>query len=281
MDATNQTDDEQTRLWNGPAGRAWVEAQELLDRVLEPFERLLMDAVAAGAGTEVLDVGCGTGSTTLAAARLLRGKGHAIGIDISNPMIDTARARAERERSQASFIVADAQTYAFQPGRFDMAISRFGVMFFQDSVAAFANLRAATRKGGELRFAVWRSASENPFMTTAEAAAAPLVPDLPVRRPQGPGQFAFADQRRVQGILKQSGWNEIEIRPFDVTCTLPEPELVRYFTHLGPLGRALRDADTETRAQVIQKVRPAFDPYVHGTEVRFTAACWDVTARAP
>jgi ubiquinone/menaquinone biosynthesis C-methylase UbiE len=280
MDATHRSDDEQTTLWNGPAGRAWVEAQELLDRVLKPFEDLLVEAVSASGG-RVLDVGCGTGGTTLAVARLLGAKDRCVGIDISEPMIAFARARAEREGTPASFIRADAQTHAFEPASFDMISSRFGVMFFTDPVRAFANLRRAARNGAALRFVAFRSAAENPFMTTAERAAAPLLPNLPARRPDAPGQFAFADRRRVLSILEESGWAEIDIRPIDVACTLPEKELMRYASRLGPVGLMLQEADDLTRTQVIETVRAAFGPYVHGPEVRFTAACWMVSARAP
>jgi ubiquinone/menaquinone biosynthesis C-methylase UbiE len=280
MDVTHQTDDEQTTLWNGPAGRAWVEAQELLDQMFKPFEDLLVEAVSAGSGGRVLDVGCGTGSTTLAVARLLGAKGRCTGIDISDPMIAVARARAERESRPASFIRANAQIHAFESESFDMIISRFGVMFFDDSVRAFANLRRAARDDAEFRFIAWRSTAENPFMTTAERAAAPLLPNLPARRPDAPGQFAFADRRRVYSILEESGWAEIDIQPIDVACTLPENGLVRYLTRIGPVGRILQDADDQTRTHVIETVRATFDPYVHGSEVRFTAACWMVGARA-
>jgi len=281
MNATQQTVDEQTRLWNGPAGHAWVEAQALLDQMFQPFEDLLVEAVSDGFGGRVLDVGCGTGSTTLAAARRLGTKGRCIGIDISEPMIAAAQARAERESTPASFICANAQNHPFEPASVDMIISRFGVMFFDDPVGAFANLRHAAREGAELRCITWRSPAENPFMTTAERAAAPLLPNLPARQPGAPGQFAFADQRRVHSILEESGWTEIDIRPIDVACTLPEKELIHYLTLLGPVGLALREADERTRTQVIETVRAAFDPYVHGAEVRFTAACWMVGARAP
>ena len=280
MNAPRQPDDAQTTLWNGPAGRAWVEAQELLDQMFKPLEDLLVEAVSAGSGHRVLDVGCGTGSTTLAVARLLGAKGDCIGIDISEPMITAARARAEREGTPASFIRANAQDHAFEPASFDMIISRFGVMFFDDFTRAFANLRRAAKDDAELRFIAWRSPSENPFMTTAERVAAPLLPNLPARRPDAPGQFAFADQRRVHRILEESGWAGIDIRPIDVPCTLPEKELVRYLTRLGPLGLILHEADDRTRTRVIETVRAAFEPYVHGADVRFTAACWKVGARA-
>lgn len=274
MDVTHQTENEQAALWNGLAGRAWVEAQELLDRVLKPFEDLLVDAVSAGPATRVLDVGCGTGGTTVAVARLLGAKGRCLGVDISDPMIAAARARAERESMPATFIRANAQNHEFEPGSFDMIVSRFGVMFFDNPAQAFANLRRAGREAAELRFLAWRSAEENPFMTTAERAA-----NLPARQPDEPGQFAFADRRRVHSILEESGWTEIEIKPIDVACTLPEKELVPYLTRFGPVGRILQEADDQTRTQIIETVRPAFDPYIHGAEVRFTAACWMVGAR--
>lgn len=275
-----RTDDEQTRLWNGPAGRAWVEAQELLAQVFKPFEDLLVEVVSARSRNRVLDVGCGTGSTTLSVARRLGVKGRCVGVDISNPMIAAARARAEQESNPASFICANAQVHAFEPASFDMIISRFGVMFFDDSIRAFANLRSAATDNADLRFVAWRSAAENPFMTTAERSAAALLPNLPPRRPDQPGQFAFANGDRVCTILEKSGWAEVEIRPIDLTCTLPEKELVPYLTRLGPVGLILQEADDRTRAQVIETVRAAFNPYVHGAEVRFTAACWMVSAQA-
>ena len=281
MDTAHQTNEEQTTLWNGLAGRGWVEAQAALDQALHPFEDLLVKAVADASGSRVLDVGCGTGSTTLAFARLLETKGRCIGIDISEPMLAAARARAERESTPASFIRADAQVHEFEPASFDIIVSRFGVMFFDDFVQAFTNLRLAARDDAELLFVAWRSAAENHFMTTAERAAAPFLPNIPARQPDAPGQFAFADQNRVYRILKESGWVGIDIRPIDVVCTFPEKELVRYLTLIGPVGRIVQEADDRTRKQVIETVRPAFEPYVHGAEVRFTAACWMVGARAP
>jgi SAM-dependent methyltransferase len=280
MDVTHGHDDEQARLW-GVAGRAWVELQELLDRMYRPFENQLVEAVSATSRRLVLDVGCGTGGITLAVARLLGAKSSCVGIDISDPMIAAARARAERESLPASFICGNAQVYPFEPASCDMIMSRFGVMFFDDPVQAFANLRRAARDNADLRFIAWRTAAENPFMTTAERAAAPLLPNLPARQPDAPGQFAFANGQRVRTILEKSGWAQIDIRPNDVVCTLPERELVPYLTRLGPVGRILQEVDDRTRAQVVETVRPAFDSYVYGTEVRFTAACWMVSARAP
>jgi len=277
------TNDTQAQLWNGPAGHAWVDAQEHLDHLFAPLEALLVEAVRArGTPQRVLDVGCGTGGTTLAVARLpgqaLR---NVVGIDLSEPMLALARARAAREALSASFIRADAESHAFEPASFDMFISRFGVMFFADPERAFANLLRAASPGAALSCSVWRGPADNPFMTTAERAAAPLLPNLPVRAPDGPGQFAFAEPSRVRPILQAAGWRDIELQPIDVTCSMPESALLLYVTRLGPVGLALREADEHTRSEVTAVVRAAFEPYVRGAEVQFRAACWQLSARAP
>ncbi len=273
------TADEQTRLWNGPAGQAWVDLQDPLDRLFLPFQRELVDAVARAGATRVLDVGCGTGATTLAIARHLGTAGHCTGVDISEPMTALARARAAGQRANADFVCANAQTHAFAPAAFDAIVSRFGLMFFDDPVRAFANLHAAATAGALFHGIVWRSVAENPFMVAAERAAAPLLPNLPQRQPDAPGQFAFADATRVTGILERAGWREIAIMRLDVDCELPASDLERYMTRLGPVGLVLQQADAQLRERVVEAVRAAFAPHVHGEVVRFTAACWTIVAR--
>ena len=152
-------------------------------------------------------------------------------------------------------------------------------MFFSDPVEAFGRLRTALTPGGTLRAIVWRTPEDNPFMTTAERAAAPLVAGLPARRADGSGQFAFADPRKVEGILVASGWKGIDIQPLAVACALPTAELERYMTRLGPLGQVLPEVAEPTRTKVVQAVRAAFEPFVAGHEVRYTAACWLIGAR--
>jgi SAM-dependent methyltransferase len=280
MDNERSANEEQSTLWNAGSGHAWVELQALLDDVLEPFEGLLVEEVSATSARRVLDIGCGSGATTLAVARSLGAKGRCTGVDISAPLIAAARARAEREGSRADFFCADAQTHAFAPATFDMFISRFGVMFFDDSVAAFANLRRAAKDDAGLRLIAWRGPEENPFMTTAERAATPLLPSVPPRVPDAPGQFALADRRRFHRMLEGGGWAGVDIRPIDVPCRFPERDLVRYFTRLGPLARVLDDADEQTRIRIVNEVRTAFDSFVHGDEVHVNAACWMACARA-
>ena len=118
-------------------------------------------------------------------------------------------------------------------------------------------------------------------MTAAERAVAPLLPDLPPRQPNAPGQFAFADPQRVRRILEESGWQAIDIRPLDIRCRLPEKDLMGYLARLGPLGRVLPELDERTRARMLEVARAAFESYVQGDWVSYDAACWSVEARAP
>lgn len=276
------SDNTQHAMWNGPAGQAWVQAQQLLDEMFAPFAARLRDALPARAAQTVLDVGCGTGAVSLALAERLGADGHCIGVDISEAMIDSARQRARARCQLVDFIVADAQRHAFAAASVDRIVSRFGVMFFDDPVQAFTGLRRATRSGGALHVLAWRSAADNPFMTTAERAAAPLLA-LPARAAGAPGQFAFADRRHVAGLLADAGWRDVQIVAIDVICEIAAADLPRYVALLGPVGSALRErgVDPALRAQVLETVEAAFAPLMDGGRVRFTAACWEVHAVAP
>lgn len=259
-----------------------MDAQAILDRMFAPFEPMLVEACIAAGGGRVLDVGCGTGATTLAVARALGAEARCTGVDVSAPMIALARQRAAAEAARITFVQSDAARYPFAPGAFDAIVSRFGVMFFDDAVAAFAHLRSAARPGATLRCFVWRDAAENPFMTTAERVAAPLLPGPALRRTDGPGQFAFADPARVRGVLAESGWQDIALAPVDVACSFAAADLPAYLARMGPLARRLDTlADDALRARVTAAVQAAFAPFLQGDAVRFDAACWRVDARAP
>jgi SAM-dependent methyltransferase len=274
--STHKLDQDQAALWNSTGARGWVEAQEILDRLFQPIANMLLADIRPG--ENVLDVGCGTGGLSVEAARRAAPGGACTAVDVSLPMIQAAQARSEREATPVTYICADAQSYAFQSAVFDRIISRFGVMFFEDPVRAFANLRAAARSGAELRFVAWRSIEENPFVTTAERAVASVL-QLPTRRNDEPGQFALASADRVLGILDQSGWENIEIRPLDLPCGLAEADFLQYLSLIGPVGRHLQQTDDQMRMQVMELINPAFDSYRNDDGVRFNAACWVVTAR--
>lgn len=271
----------QTQLWNGSAGQAWLEMEAILDPLFQPFTDLLVDAVRWHDPRTVLDIGCGTGATTLAIARALAPEGNATGADLSQMMIDRARQRAatEPEDVHLTFRSGDA-SHLDGAGPFGMATSRFGVMFFDDPAAAFTRIRTAMTPDAPLAAIAWRSPAENPFMTCAERTAAPLLPPLAPMRPNAPGQFGFADPEHVRAVLEVSGWRDIAISPIDIGCTMPEAALMPYLTNLGRIGVALQQADAATRDHVLGVVRTAFDPFVEGGTVRFTAACWMIEAKA-
>ncbi|WP_129777877.1 class I SAM-dependent methyltransferase [Peristeroidobacter soli] len=280
MSEARAVNQDQVALWNEASGRTWVEMQQVLDRMLAPFEAPLIDAGFPGQGGQVLDVGCGAGATTRAMAQRLGTSGRCVGADISEPLLAAAKAGTAADGvGTATFIQADAQTHSFDANRFDAVISRFGVMFFDDPVAAFTNIRRAVRVGGKLAFVAWRSPAENPFMTTAKRAAEPLLPTLPAPDPNAPGQFAFADGDRVRRILEASGWSDINLERLDVEGAAAQPELLAYVTKLGPVGLALKEMNDEAlRARVIEVVHAAFRPYIKNGEARFSMATWLVTA---
>jgi SAM-dependent methyltransferase len=272
---------EQSDFWNGAGGDAWVAMQPVLDRMFVGFEELLGDAAVERGAERVLDVGCGAGATTLALARRL-GDGAALtGVDISAPMIAAAKERAAYEDSPPRFLLADAATHAFDEGEFDLLVSRFGVMFFSDPVAVFARLRDSIAPGGGLRFVCWRSPEENSFLTAGAQATAHLLPEMPPREPGAPGPFAFAEVGRIHEVLSGGGWEGIEVDPVDLPCAFPKSDLPRYLARIGPIGQALREADDAKRVEVLGVARAAYEPFVNGEEVRFTARCWSVGAENP
>ena len=270
---------DQEEMWNGAGGKAWVRAQALLDAAFQPFANLLVETVTAAGAKNVLDIGCGTGATTLAMAEALGPDAACLGLDISKTMITHARKRAAETGSTAEFIVADAQTFPFEAGRFDQITSRFGVMFFEDPVAAFRNLNRAAQPGTGLTLFSWRDPAENPFMTAAETAARPLLPGLPERAPNARGQFGFADAARVARILSGAGWQDAASEKIDVPCRFPLSTLDLYVSLMGPVGYAMsQGVDEATRNKVSDAVRGALMNFVEGDEIVFTAACWKTTA---
>ncbi|MBB5685540.1 class I SAM-dependent methyltransferase [Sphingobium boeckii] len=277
--SSTQANQAQSALWNTRAGAAWVAQQALLDRLFLPFEHMLTQIAQDSGASQILDIGCGAGATTLAVAQSLAASGHCTGVDISLPLIEAARRRAQARHIAAAFLADDAQTHPFQPQGFDGVISRFGVMFFDDPEAAFANLRRAVCPGASLTFIAWRGRDENPFMTAAERAADRWLPQLDVMDATAPGQFAFADAARVRGILS-GAWLDIDIQPLDVPCALSEADLHTYALGMGRVGVRLPDLADPLRATVSDAILQAYARYMSAGMAHFTAACWLVRARA-
>ncbi|WP_293403092.1 class I SAM-dependent methyltransferase [Phenylobacterium sp.] len=268
---------DQAAYWNKTGGQAWVDLQDMMDTLNRPIEEALVERAFPGVGKRVLDIGCGAGATTLAMARRLGPDGLSLGVDISAPLIEIAAAQLTQG---AQFVQADAQTYDFAGAQFDAAISRFGVMFFGDFDAAFANIRSGLKPGAELVFACWRSPADNPMAVIPGRAAAPFLPPAPPADPLAPGRFAFADAERVRGILARSGWGDIDITRLDAPTPIALPDLVTLSLRMGPVAAALREADETTRGKVREAVETALEAEAVDGVVPMVAGCWLVTARA-
>lgn len=276
---TSAANEGQLAHWNGRAGQTWSDLQPLIDGMFSGFIPLLVQPLNEEMQS-ILDVGCGAGALTLAAAERAGTQANCVGIDISAPLVSLAKTRASSAgRPDLTFRVADAQVAAFEPESFDAILSRFGVMFFDDPVAAFGNLHRATRPGGRLRFAAWRAPSENAFMGVAKRAIGHLV-DFPAYEPDAPGQFGFAHRDRVAVLLAAAGWQNVRLDPVDVPCGFPAETLPAYATRMGPLGALWEDIDARKRAEIEALLRDAYRPYEHEGEIRFTASCWLADATA-
>lgn len=271
---------DQVAYWNSQVGDTWASRQEALDRQLEPLGEAAVEALAPKPGERIVDIGCGAGQTTLALAARVGPGGAVLGVDISTQLLDVARQRP-RDTATTRFLEADAQTHAFAPGAYDAVFSRFGVMFFNDPAAAFANIREALKPGGRLAFVCWRPLKENGWMTIPLSAglkhidAQPQMPD-----PLAPGPFAFADPERVCGILGGAGFTDVTLTPRDfMVGGNPLDEAVDLALRVGPLSRLLAE-HPEARTAVTATLRETLAAHEGPDGVRMPGAVWIVTARA-
>jgi SAM-dependent methyltransferase len=270
---------EQAEYWNGDEARHWLEHEARYERMLAPLVPVLLDAAELDASDRVLDVGCGAGATTrAAAARVVRGE--AVGVDLSRPMLDCAERRArEAGLTNVRFEQGDAQIHPFSP-EFSVVLSRFGVMFFADPPAAFTNLARALTPGGRLAFTCWRPAFENEWITVPGLAVAAHI-SLPERAQGGPGPFAFGDADVVRDILTSAGFVDIRLDRVDQPRALGDtvPDTIAFFRESG-IGKAmLADASPATIDAVVASLTEALAPYASPDGVRLGSAAWLVTAR--
>ena len=272
----------QSEEWNDAMGRSWAMLHARLDRQIAPFGRAAMAEAGLSAGQRVLDIGCGCGETSFEIAYTVA-PGSVLGADISATLLDIARADAEaRAIDGVRFVRADAQVEPFDAGAFDVVFSRFGVMFFDDPTAAFANIRKALKPGGRLAFCCWRNPAENRWLSLPMQAAGHLLPPLPPFDPIAPGPFALADADRTRGILAGAGFSDIEIEPIDlVTGGDNLEDSVFLSMRVGLLGAGLRQAgaDDALKAAVQATLSEALAAHVEDDAVRLPAAGWIVSAR--
>lgn len=273
-------------FWNGDNGRKWVRFQDMMDVSLMPLGHRAMTAAEISTGDRIVDVGCGCGDTTLELARRVGPGGHVLGVDISTPMLARAKARAAAAKNVA-LAHGDAQSHPFEAAAFDVVFSRYGVMFFDDPVAAFVNLKSALKPGGRVAFVCWQPAKDNPWVRLPLDAVAKHVP-LPAPTPPGePGEFGFADDQRVIRILSDAGFTETSVKKYDSPIIVAGgggiEETIAFFFEMGPVGRAITaaDADDGTKSRIAAELHDALAPYETEDGVVMGAANWIVTARRP
>jgi SAM-dependent methyltransferase len=274
----------QIDLWKGRVGEKWAALQSRMDEMLSEVTAGLKARAGPVGGLRLLDIGCGSGVTC---ALWLEGGAEVTGVDVSTPMLAVAERRTQ---GRARLIEADASVWrADQP--FDLVVSQFGVMFFDDPQTAFTNIAKTVRPGGRLLFACWRAAGENPWATRPLAAVRELLETPAPPPPQGPpppGPFAFADKARIEAILNGAGFETITVTPFDFQVRLADaggvPAAVDLVLQIGPASAALAEAGEAgeaARAAAPARLAAVLAPYAAGGAVRVPGAVWMVEAVRP
>jgi SAM-dependent methyltransferase len=274
---------EQIRLWNEVNASKWIRFQPAIDEQIGPLGRIAMDRAMIRDGEHVLDIGCGCGDTTLELARRVGPSGFVVGLDVSAPMLGEAGRRMRaRGVSNARFWNSDAQTHAFSAAEFDVAYSRFGVMFFADPVRAFANLGEALRPGGRLAFVCWQALDRNPWMAVPMAAAAREIPFPPPSEPHAPGPFAFSDPQRMRQILTDAGFANVTVEGHEEILSIGGRDGVdaaaEFLVQMGPTGNAVRQAGPSVESRVRTAVKAALAPFSGPAGVQMASATWIVLA---
>ena len=276
--------------WAGETSRRWAAQAGRLEAMLAPVDDILLPAAALAVGERVLDVGCGRGATTRSAAAITGPDGAVTGLDVSPTLIAEAEAIPPSPSSAPiAWMVADAAAHPFPPDAFDAIVSRFGIMFFDDPVAAFANLRSGVRSNGRLVAAVWQRQDASEFQWLSVQVAARVAADHGVLlRPNPPdaGPFAYGTRDHTGPILEAAGWVDITVEPHSLPLyvggpgTTPE-QAVETGRQVGPFGMLLRDVPTPVAdmiaAALVEEMRTRWD----GTGVTLSAAIAIATARRP
>lgn len=276
---SEKSNDDQIAFWNGPSGQKWADDADRMDSMMASAAEVTLAAAAPRPGESVLDIGCGSGGTALMLADAVGPDGRVIGLDISGPMLAVARRRAEG-RGNLRFIEADATTHSFTPASIDLVFSKFGVMFFADPIASFANIRKAMKPGGRLAFLCWRTMKENPFATIPIGVALRYLPPPAPADPFAPGPFAFADAERTRGILERAGFAAPKVAAFDSSMIFGDTpaSAAEEGIRIGPAARLLADASEEVKRKIVADLTVEYAKLMTPRGVSVPIHCWVVTA---
>ena len=271
---------DQANAWNGLEGTTWAAHQDRYDALIHSYHLHLLDAAAVASSDRVLDVGCGCGETTRDAARAAL-SGSALGVDLSEQMLERAEQRsAEEGLTNVAFARADVQVFPFEPGSFDVVMSRFGIMFFAEPVAAFGNLAAAARPGARLAFVAWQPLAENEWLLELRRSLA-MGRDLPEPVNGTPGPFGLAEADTVRTLLHRTGFADIdfaEVREPLVVGTDAD-DAYEFVSKMTPVIGLLNDLDDATRAVALEQLHDSLVAHADRSSVQFGSCAWLVTAR--
>ena len=274
---------DQAEFWNGPGGETWTSQRDRFNTMLRAIGAEAIKRAQPQAGEHALDVGCGTGETTGDLARHVAPGGSVTGLDISELMLSEARRHNQDHDVPVRFHVADAQVHAFKDATFDLVFSRFGVMFFEDSVAAFANLRRALKPEGRLAFACWQSVDRNGWVHVPRDIVAQHIALEGPADPTAPGPFAFGLEGRAADLLRAAGFADVTVEPHATQVVMggggSVEAAVLAVTDQGPLSRAIHDAPEEVQQRIRDDLTAALSDHAHDDGVRLGAGVWLVTAR--
>jgi SAM-dependent methyltransferase len=271
---------EQAAAWDGREGALWAEEWATFDRSIREYLAPMLEAAAIRDGEQVLDVGCGNGQTTREAGRRTP-SGRVVGIDLSGPMLARARQLTVAEGlTNVDYVQGDAQVHPFEPAACDVAISRFGSMFFGDKPAAFANIGGALRPGGRLLLVVWRSPADNPQFATIRRVLA-MGRELPTPPPGAPSPFGLADPDLGRRWLEQGGFVDVQHEAVDRRFDLGDDADAAFrFMSRNPMVDGLTaDLDEATRAAALEGLRRAFEEQEGPDGVVFPSGTWFISAR--
>ncbi|HVM08848.1 MAG TPA: methyltransferase domain-containing protein [Acidimicrobiales bacterium] len=273
---------DQASAWDGHEGDVWTEQADRYDRASRRLWQRFIEARMVGVADRVVDVGCGTGRSTRDVSRLAS-EGEVVGIDLSRRMLELARQRSSAEGlDNIVFVRGDAQVFRFEPNAFDVAMSSFGTMFFNDPVAAYTNIGVGLRRGGTLALLGWRALQENDWLVSLRGALA-VGRALPMPPPDAPTPFSLAEPDRVRTILTSAGFGSIELTPIDEPVDLGgnASEALGFATTMGIVEGLLEGVDAAARAEALSNLADLFRRRETVEGVLLGAAAWLITARKP
>lgn len=273
----------QKEFWSGAGGDVWVNKQKEMDIMLNPLGQRAIDKLDLSNGKRILDIGCGCGATTLEIAKMIP-EGKIIGVDISEPMLNQARKDAlEMSLSNTEFVVQDVQTDEISKDAFDIAFSRFGVMFFEDSYEAFKNINNALKIGGQLSFVCWQEPLLNPWQSLSIQVIKQFI-DLPAPAPKSPGPFAFEDKSYIEDILDRSNFKEINIDDNQEEIIMFSGKSLKeasedYLTINPVVTEMLKNSPKELKEEILEALIIKFSDFHEDHGLVFPSATWIVTAK--